>query len=48
MKKSNMNQTQKTIGLDPGDRISHGCVLEEAGEVVERFRVATNKKALTA
>jgi transposase len=32
-----------TIGLDLGDRFCEGCVLDEGGEVVERFRVRTRK-----
>jgi transposase len=35
-----------TIGLDLGDRFSQGCVLNEAGEVVARFRMATTRKGL--
>lgn len=37
----------ETIGLDLGDRYSHGCVLNEAGEVVTRFRMATTRQGLT-
>lgn len=36
----------ETIGLDLGDRHSHGCVLSGAGEVVERFRIATTGTGL--
>jgi transposase len=35
-----------TIGLDLGDRFSQVCVLDAAGEVEARFRVATTRKAL--
>jgi transposase len=31
-----------TVGLDLGDRLSHYCILNEAGEVVSQGRVATN------
>jgi transposase len=35
-----------TIGVDLGDRFSQACVLDAAGEVAARFRVATTRKAL--
>jgi len=35
-----------TIGLDLGDRFSQVCVLDAAGEVGARFRVATTRKGL--
>lgn len=34
-----------TIGVDLGDRWSHFCVLDDAGEVVERGRVRTTRVA---
>jgi transposase len=41
-----MNSTT-TIGLDLGDRYSHLCVLDQAGEVEERARIATTRRGLT-
>jgi transposase len=35
-----------TIGIDLGDRLSHVCVLNEAGEVIERRRIATREPSL--
>ena len=35
-----------TIGIDLGDRFSHVCVLDEAGEVVEEGRLAMTKAAV--
>lgn len=37
-----------TIGVDLGDRFSQGCVLDPAGEVKARFRMATTRKGLEA
>ncbi|MFT7479940.1 MAG: transposase, partial [Gammaproteobacteria bacterium] len=37
-----------TIGIDLGDRQSHICVLDAAGEIVEESRIATTPKALRA
>ncbi len=37
-----------TIGIDLGDRKSHICVLDAAGEMVEESRIATTPKALRA
>lgn len=37
-----------TIGIDLGDRKSHVCVLDAAGEVVEESRIATTPKVLRA
>ncbi len=37
-----------TIGLDLGDRFTEGRVLDEAGEVVEAFRVRTTEPALSS
>ena len=37
-----------TIGLDLGDRITEGRVLDETGEVVEAFRVRTTEPALSS
>jgi hypothetical protein len=36
-----------TVGLDVGDRVSHVCVLDAAGRIVERARVATTVEAMT-
>jgi hypothetical protein len=35
-----------TIGLDLGDRFVEGCVVDEAGETVERFRARTRRNDL--
>jgi transposase len=35
-----------TVGLDLGDRVSHLCILDAAGAIVEEERVATTKSAL--
>ena len=37
-----------TIGIDLGDRKSHICVLDAAGEIVEESRIATTPKTLRA
>ncbi len=37
-----------TMGIDLGDRVSHVCVVDGAGEVIERGRVATSAPALLA
>jgi len=37
-----------TIGIDLGDRNSHVCLLDTAGEIVEESRIATTPKALRA
>ncbi len=37
-----------TIGIDCGDRKSHVCVLDAAGEIVEESRIMTTPKALRA
>jgi transposase len=37
-----------TIGIDLGDRKSHICVLDAAGEVVEESQISTTPKALRA
>ena len=36
--------TKLTIGMDLGDRFSHYCVLDEAGEVIRRAQAADNAK----
>ena len=41
-----MRTTGWTIGLDLGDRFVEGCVVDEAGETVERFRVWTRREDL--
>ena len=35
-----------TVGLDLGDRVSHYCVLNEDGEVIEEGRIQTNEAAM--
>jgi hypothetical protein len=35
-----------TIGLDLGDRFSHYCILNEAGEVIQERRVPTTAKGI--
>lgn len=40
------NQQRLTVGLDLGDRLSHYCILDEAGEVVSRDVVATNAPSM--
>ncbi len=47
MKKNNTSNTEMTIGLDLGDKIHHGCVLDAAGEVRERLKVANTREALS-
>ncbi len=37
---------ETTIGIDLGDRCSHGCRLDRHGEVVERFRFTTTRAGL--
>ena len=34
------------VGIDPGDRISHWCAFNDAGEVIERGRVRTTAEAI--
>jgi transposase len=46
MKEATTAQSSMTIGVDLGDRKSHVCVLDAAGEVVEESRIATTPKAL--
>lgn len=36
-----------TVGVDVGDRVSHFCVLDEEGELVERGRVQTTQEGLS-
>lgn len=40
------SSTNLTVGLDLGDRVSHVCVLDSKGEVVEEMRVATTRSGL--
>lgn len=35
------------IGIDIGDRISHACALDQAGNITERFKIATNKQVFS-
>ena len=37
-----------TLGIDLGDRLSHVCVLDASGEVVERLRIATTHAAFAS
>jgi transposase len=37
----------KNVGMDLGKKQSDVCVIDEHGEVVERYRIRTNKKALS-
>jgi len=46
MDQSITKSTGWTIGLDLGDRFTEGCVLDEQGEVLERFRVRTRTRDL--
>jgi transposase len=39
-------QNQLTIGLDLGDRISHYCVIEEAGQVILESKLPTTPKGI--
>src|ERR1700733_15230206 len=39
-------QNQLTIGLDLGDRISHYCVIEEAGQVILESQLPTTPKGI--
>jgi len=44
-----MTQTttiEMTVGIDLGDRFSHFCVLDGAGEVIEEGRVKTTRQAM--
>jgi transposase len=45
--KSGKHNGPVTIGLDLGDKSSHYCVLNEAGEVVLERSVGSTKKAMT-
>ena len=36
-----MGKLRFTVGLDPGDKYSHYCVLDEAKEIVQEGRVRT-------
>jgi transposase len=48
MTEASTNSSTMTIGIDLGDRKSHICVLDAAGEVVEEGTIATTPKALRA
>ena len=39
-------QNQLTIGLDLGDRTSHYCILNEAGEVILESKLPTTPKGI--
>jgi hypothetical protein len=43
----NFSQPKLTIGLDPGDRWSWYCVLDEAGAIVLEQKLGTTRKAIT-
>jgi len=40
------NEATKTIGLDVGDRYSHLCVLDAAGQIEEESRIPTTRGAI--
>jgi transposase len=42
----NFKENQLTIGLDLGDRSSHYCILNEAGEVILEQKLATTPEAM--
>jgi transposase len=42
-----MATTATAVGIDVGDRISHWCALDKAGEVVGRGRMRTTAEAVT-
>ena len=42
----NFTDQKLTIGLDLGDRFSHYCILNEAGEVVAERKVPTTRKGM--
>ena len=46
MTEATTTQSDMTIGIDLGDRKSHVCVLDAAGEVVEESQITTTPKAL--
>ena len=46
MTRATTTRSTLTIGIDLGDRKSHSCVLDAAGEIVEESRIATTPKAL--
>ncbi len=48
MTKASTTRATLTVGIDLGDRKSHVCVLDLAGEVVKESRIATRPKALRA
>src|SRR6202161_2712649 len=39
-------ENQLTIGVDLGDRISHYCILNEAGEVIWESKLPTTPKGI--
>jgi transposase len=39
-------QSQRTIGMDLGDRSSHYCILNEAGEVIRESKLPTTPKGI--
>ena len=46
MKKATTNVPEYTVGLDLGDRWTHGCVVDANAVVVERFRLETSSAGL--
>ena len=42
----NFTDKKLTIGLDLGDRFSHYCILNEAGEVVAERKIPTTRKGM--
>jgi hypothetical protein len=41
-------ESQRTIGMDLGDRSSHYCILNEAGEVIWESKLPTTPKGIEA
>ena len=46
MKKNSRGNGERTIGLDLGDKRSHWCVVDEAGEVERRDVVTTSRESM--
>jgi len=45
MRNSNSKAGRLSIGVDVGDKYSHVCVIDEAGDVLEETRLRTTRKA---
>ncbi len=48
MAHGNTNEAMVTIGLDLGDRQTAGCVVDEGGQILERFQARTTPTRLLA